>query len=79
MGQSFPPLGIFTLDTLEGTRNVSRNGEMHTLLDIVPVESESEIALALPLFSDIIMFFNYTNQMVCVLLSNIFHAKIVNN
>ena len=52
---------------------------MHTSLNIVTVKGESEIAIAVPVFSDIIMLFNYTNQMISVFISNIFHSKIVDN
>ena len=79
VGRILPLLVILTLETIEGIRNVSRHGEMHTSLEIVPVEGESEIALAFSVFSDIIMLFNYTNQMIYVLLSKIFHSKIVDN
>ena len=79
VGLSLPLLGLLTLETLQVIGNVSRNGEMQTSLDMVSVEGESKIAFVSQVVCDIIILFNYTNQIIIVLLSNIFRSKIIDN
>ena len=52
---------------------------MHLAEGLIPIGGESNILFALPVRCDFVVFFDDAYQMVCVFLSHIFYAKIVND
>jgi hypothetical protein len=46
---------------------------------ILPIEFDATIKIARPILGELIFCFDAFDEMICMLFSNIFHAKVVNN
>ena len=46
---------------------------------IVPVKGESNVPFAVPVFFYLVMLFDNIDQMISVLISNIFHSKVIHD
>ena len=52
---------------------------MHLALDIVPIQSEAEIACSLPVRVNFVVLFEYAHEVLYVCLVDVLHAEIVND
>jgi len=52
----FGALGMGVTEMQEGMLNVTRHGEINSLLGIVPLEGKTTILGGCPIFSDLLMF-----------------------
>ena len=69
----------FTVESGEGIGDVIGHGEMDFALGVIPVERESEVTFAFPVFSDVVMLFNGVDEMIGVFFADVFHSEIVDN
>jgi hypothetical protein len=65
------------LETNECLRYVIEHGDMDTFVDIVPVNSHSEIACAAPVLGAFVMFFQDAGEVLNMFMAHVFDAKIV--
>ena len=74
-----PYLELLAFEPFEGVRNIIWHGKVNAAGVIIPIESESEVALAFPVLCNVIIFFDAFNYMISMLLTNILYSKIVHN
>jgi hypothetical protein len=73
-------LGLFwwrMLEMDECLMYVIKHGDMDTFVDVVPVDSHSEIACAAPVLGAFVVFFQDAGEVLNVFTTNIFDAKVV--
>jgi len=66
-------------ETLEGTFNVSGNGDVDGVVAIVPIDGEATVAVTSPIFADNVEFFKCGQEMVGVSFVGEHNAKVVDN
>ena len=71
-------LSKFVSKTREAFITITRHLEVHLAVDLVPVEGYPTIFVSFSVFFYDIEFLEYTNEMVCMLLAYVLHAKIIN-
>ncbi len=59
--------------------DVARHGNVEGALIIIPFEAYAAVEVAVPIFGEFIFFFDALDKVVDILLTHIFHSKIVNN
>ena len=74
-----PYIGLILFEPFEGVRNIIWHGEVNAAVVIIPIKGESEVALAIPILCDLIMFFDAFYEVVSMLLTNILYSKIIQN
>ncbi len=65
------------LEMEECLRYVIDHGDMDTFVDVVPVDSHSEIACAAPVLGAFVVFFLDAGEVLNVCTANVFDAKVV--
>ena len=68
-----------TVEAFEGIGDVIGHGEINLSLGVIPVKSKSEVTFAFPVFSDVIMFFDGVDEVVCIFFAYILYSEIVDN
>ena len=65
------------LEFVKGGCNVAWRGQVDCSVDVVPVECDSAVEFADPIFSDAVVFYDAVAEMISVLLANILDSKSV--
>ena len=63
----------------KSTFNVAWHRTIHSALVIVPLERDTSIASAAPIFLNMVVGFERGNQMVSISLISVFDSKVINN
>ena len=79
MGRDLPYLGLLAFEPFEGVWNVIWHGKVNAAGVLIQMKGESEVALELPVLYNVIIFFDEFNDMVSMLLTNIFYSKSVHD
>jgi hypothetical protein len=58
---------------------VPRHRNVEGSRTIIPIEFDATIKIARPILGEFIFCFDAFDAMICMLFSNIFHAKFINN
>ena len=74
-----PYLGFLPFESFEGVRNIFWHGKVNAAGVIIPIKSQSEVALDFPVCCNVIVFFDAFNEMVRMLLTNVIYSKIVHD
>ena len=71
--------GCLTLELEEGCFKVSRHGDAHIFVDVVPLECEAEVFLPGPVIGDLVIFPEVSEQVFGVCLWCVLDYKVVEN
>jgi len=72
-------LWMRVMETHEGMLNVTRHGEIDSVLGIIPLEGEATIPGGGPIFSDLVMFMEGVEEVVGIILFGIMNGKVIDN
>jgi hypothetical protein len=73
-------LGLYRWRVLEADEclgYIIKHGDMDTFVDVVPVDSHSEIACTAPVLGAFVVFFQDAREVLNVFTANVFDAKVV--
>jgi hypothetical protein len=59
--------------------DVARHGNVEGACVVIPFEAYAAVEVAVPIFGEFIFFFDALDKVVDILLTHIFHSKIVDN
>ena len=76
MSGTFRAIVLVFLQLLE---DVAWHGDIEGAVMIIPFEAYATIQIFIPIFGEIIFFFDHPDEVVYVLLACVLHSKIVNN
>ncbi len=65
------------LEADECLRYVIKHGDMNTFVDVVPVDSHSEIVCAAPVLGAFVVFFQDAGKVLNIFTANVFDAKVI--
>ena len=71
--------GGLALELEEGCFNVSRHGDAHISVDVVPLECEAEVFLPGPVLGDLVIFPEGFEQVISVCRLCVLDPKVVND
>ena len=63
---------------MEGIVDVAGHGEVDFAFDVIPFQGETAVFFSLPICRHLIMLFNNSNQVICMLPSDVFDSEIIN-
>jgi hypothetical protein len=63
---------------MEGIVDVAGHGKVDFAFDIIPFQGEPAVFFSLPIRRHLIVLFDNSNQVICVLFSDVFDSKIIN-
>ena len=75
-------LGMFwaiLLVFLQLLEDVARHGHIEGVVMIIPFEAYAAIQISIPIFGELIFFFDRPDEVVYVLVTCVFYPKIMNN
>ena len=64
---------------LERPRHVPGHGEMDLTLDVVPIESDADVAFALPIRGYLVVLLQYLLEVPSVFFTDVFDTKVVDD
>ena len=77
-GRVLPFSFWFVPKLLESFGYVPWHGQMHLALDVIPIESDANLAFATPVGGDFVVLFKDRLEVLCVFSSAVFDPKIIN-
>ena len=66
------------VEALESSSDIGEHGEVDFAFCVVPVEIEAKVPTAVPIFGNFVVFLEHRHEMICVLFTHVFDAKVVN-
>ena len=64
---------------MEGIVDVARHGKVDFSFDIILFQGETAVLFSVPIRRHLIMLFDNSNQVICVLPSDVFDSEIINH
>jgi len=71
--------GLGVMKAQKGTFNIARHGQINSTLGIVPVEGEATVTGGCPIFGDMIMVPEGSEEVVGIVLVGVANGKIIHN
>ena len=65
------------VEALESGGDVGEHGEVDFVFCVVPVKIEAKVPTAGPIFGNFVIFLEHRHEMICVLFTHVFDAKVV--
>ena len=79
VGLMLRPFWHFMLKSCKDVLDISWHGKVAFTFDVIPIKSDSQILTSFPIYVAVVMFFEYADEMVCMLLSHICYSKIIDD
>ena len=79
VGENIPLIVVRLIPPEAEFGDVVVHGEAKGALGVVPLEIDAGVKVTLPVFSDVILFFEGISKVVDMAVANIFNTKVVDN